>query len=68
MDIYKCGTPVTIKLANVKGFISACCIRHKNAQYEIIYYEGLQQHIIWANESEFEINEPETIKIGFKET
>jgi hypothetical protein len=66
MEIFKCGSLVTIKLANKKGMITCCAIRFDKLSYEITYYSGDDQKTIWVNESEFEITEPETQKIGFK--
>ena len=66
MEIYKCGTEVIIKLANIKGIITCCGIRYDRVTYEITYYEGLSQSIVWVHPSEFEISIPENQKIGFK--
>lgn len=66
MEIYKCGTLVTVKLANIKGMITCCSIRFDKVNYEITYFEGLLQRTIWVYETEFELNESETQKIGFK--
>ena len=65
-EIHKCGMQVIVKLANIKGIITCCAIRFDKITYEITYYNGLEQETIWAHESEFETNEPESQKIGFK--
>jgi hypothetical protein len=66
MEIYKCGTSVIIKLANIKGIITCCAIRFDKVTYEITYYKSLDQQTIWVHESEIETDKLETEKIGFK--
>jgi hypothetical protein len=46
--------------------ITCYSVRFDKVTYEITYYEGLLQRAIWMNENEFELNEPEVQKIGFK--
>jgi hypothetical protein len=65
-EIFQCGSFVIIKLANIKGMITCCSIRFQNTTYEITYYSGADQKIIWVNEGEFDIDDPSIQKIGFK--
>ena len=66
MEILKCGVNVIIKLANIKGMITCCSIRFDKATYEITYFINGEQKTIWVNQNEFEIEDSETLKIGFK--
>ena len=66
MEIFKCGTPVIIKLANIKGIITCASLRYDEIRYEITYYDGLLQRTIWVHEDEFENNTEKAINIGFK--
>jgi hypothetical protein len=65
--IYPCGTDVQIKNAAVNGTITATSIRFNSISYEISYFIGSEQKVLWMNEKEFSV-EPNTnkIKIGFK--
>ncbi len=66
MEVFKCGVYVIIKLANIKGLITCCSIRFDKVSYEITYFIGGEQKTIWVNQNEFEIEDSETLKIGFK--
>jgi hypothetical protein len=66
IEIIKCGTFVILKLANLKGMITCCAIRFQNIVYEVTYYCGADQKTIWVNQNEFDVDEPDTQKIGFK--
>ena len=65
MKVYKCGTLVIIKLANLKGMITCASIRFDKVIYEITYYDGTEQKTVWVNENEVEVNGAEFQKIGF---
>jgi hypothetical protein len=66
MEIFQCGIYVIIKLANIKGIITCCAIRFDKVTYEITYFIGGKQETIWVNQGEIEIEDSETLKIGFK--
>jgi hypothetical protein len=66
MEVFKCGLFVIIKLANIKGLITCCSIRFDKVSYEVTYYVGGEQRTIWINENEFDIENPEALKIGYK--
>jgi len=64
-EVLNCGLLVVLKLANIKGMITCSAIRFEKVTYEVTYYDGSDQKIVWVNEFEFDINEPQTTKIGF---
>lgn len=65
IKLYPCGTSVTIKLSKVEGVITAQVIRFNNVRYEITYYIGGEQYIIFCAEEELIINN-KIKKVGFK--
>lgn len=66
MEVIKCGTNVVLKLTNIKGMITCASIRFNNITYEVTYCYNMQMNTVWCNEFEFEIDNPEITKIGFK--
>jgi hypothetical protein len=66
MEIYQSGTLVIIKLANIKGMITCCAIRFDKTTYEVTYYCGTDQKVVWLHENEFETEDQEKQQIGFK--
>jgi hypothetical protein len=66
MEIIKCGTIVILKLVRIEGMVTCSSIRFEKVVYEVSYFINGEQKLIWVNEAEFEVKEPESQKIGFK--
>lgn len=67
LDIYPCGTDVTIKMNNVKGLVTAILIRPDSCiSYEISYWRNNEYTTSHLYEFEFCSEHPEKSKIGFK--
>ena len=65
MEIYKSGTWVTIKGANISAIIVAVNIEFGAISYKLSYFDGLKRTIEWFNEEEFTTEATKT-KIGYK--
>lgn len=65
MDVYKSGTPVTVKIGRIEGHIKRCIIAGQHVSYDIGYfYEGIYRE---ATLQEYEFDTTETkSKVGFK--
>lgn len=68
MEVLKCGSIVITKIAGIRGMITCVSIRFDKITYEITYFSDSEQRTIWMDVNEFEIEEIEKIKIGFKKT
>lgn len=66
MEILKCGIEVTTKLTAIKCIVTGVSIRFGKCSYELSYFNNGDYKQIWMDESEFEIDKKETIKIGYK--
>jgi hypothetical protein len=66
VQVYNCGNEALIKNANVKGFITAICIRGIQITYEICYYLNGVYNSHWFNDYEFVVTDlAAKEKIGF---
>lgn len=67
IQILKCGLPVIIKQANLKGIITCASIRFDKTTYEVTYYVSGEQKTVWVNEAELEFSsQTDSQLIGFK--
>lgn len=64
MEIYKCGTEVTLKDALAKGRIIAVQMEYEAVSYKVSYFENLKRITEWFNENEF-TTEANQVKIGY---
>ena len=65
MIMYPCGIEVDIKVLNVKGFITAICIRETKIAYEISYFVNNEYKQIWLQDYEFSTERKRDLEIGF---
>ncbi len=66
MIVIKCGAKATTKMAHIEAIVTAVVIRFNRAQYELSYFHGGEYKTMWMDESEFDIEESEKTKIGFR--
>ena len=65
ISIIPCGTVVYVMMGGFDALITAFCLRHEDARYELSYFIGGEPKTIWCHESEFKPIE-ERQEIGFK--
>ena len=65
MQIYKCGTQVTLKDANINGRIVTVQLDFDAVSYKIAYFDGLKKITDWFNEDEF-TTDVKQVKIGYR--
>jgi hypothetical protein len=67
MEVYKTGTEIETIIGNIKGIITAICIRQLRVNYELSYFNKDGYKTCWISEDEFIVKENTgKIKIGFK--
>jgi hypothetical protein len=42
LELYRCGSIVTIKLINIQGIITGICIRDNRITYEVSYWISIK--------------------------
>lgn len=65
IEIYECGTDVTVKEVNIKGVITGACIRYGRVTYEVSYFFNGDQKSPWLVEDQF-TTEGKKGSVGFK--
>jgi len=66
MELYKCGTIVTLKLLNQDAMIVGICMRFDKITYELSWANGGQYNVAWFHEEEFHHKGLKEKKVGFK--
>jgi len=64
--VYKCGSRVLINDINILGYITGICVREDRVMYEISYFSNNSYYSTWFNEYQFNFNDIEKMKIGFR--
>jgi len=64
IQVVKYGTPVTTVIGNIKGLVTAVCIRDTNVTYEISYFNNGLSVNCWLYRIEFTIDESAKSKPG----
>lgn len=66
IEVIPCGTIVATTIGGIRGMITAVCIRFEAIQYEFHYFAGEEEKSIWITEKQFEVEDSEAKKIGFR--
>jgi len=68
MDVYQCGTLVTITLGQIPGVITAAEIRYETVNYEVSYFINGEYRCGFMHPSNFSVNDNQkpAEKVGFK--
>lgn len=64
--VYRCGSEVTLKNIEIKGFITGINIRDERVVYEVSYFMDGKYYQNWFCNYEIECQESNKIKVGYK--
>jgi len=65
ISVYPCGTKVNLVMGNIQAMITGVSIRFDKVNYEVSYFNGLEQKCIWVYEQEF-TTDVKTKNVGYK--